>query len=254
MKYEKDWNLRRLGEIAVRTNAYKRARDKAIENAIRAFQCCSKPYLAISGGKDSVAMAGIVDEAARRMGRDFVLWGHVSDASFPGTEETILQTGERLNRQVILDRSPVSAFDVVGQQSARQFGKKGFFFEAIARFVRTGGYDLAFVGVRAAESARRKTAARVHGDLFHSTVPANCLRSHPILWFSVEHVAAALVEYDLPIHPIYEKVAVNDRNIRLGYVTALDLVHRGTVVFLRVNYPELYRKLVDAYPEAAQYG
>ena len=105
MKYEKDWNLRRLGEIAVRTNAYKRARDKAIENAIRAFQCCSKPYLAISGGKDSVAMAGIVDEAARRMGRDFVLWGHVSDASFPGTEETILQTGERLNRQVILDRS-----------------------------------------------------------------------------------------------------------------------------------------------------
>lgn len=254
MKYERDWNLQKLGEIAVRTNAYKRAKEKAVELAIRAFQCSSKPYLAISGGKDSVAMAGIVDEAARRMGYDFVLWGHVSDASFPGTEETIIATGERLNRQVILDRSPISAFDVIGQQSAKQFGKKGYFFYAIEQFVKQGGYDLAFVGVRAAESARRKKAARVHGDLFHSNVPAPCWRSHPILWFRVEHVAAALVEYDLPIHPIYEKVAVNDRNIRLGYVTALDLVNMGTVVFLRVNYPELYQKLITAYPEAAQYG
>lgn len=254
MKYEQNWNLARLGEIAVRTNAYKRAKEKAVGNAIRAFQCSSKPYLAISGGKDSVAMAGIVDQAARASGRDFVLWGHVSDASFPGTEETIIATGERLNRQVILDRSPVSAFDVVGQQSARQFGKQGYFFEAIARFIRSGGYDLAFVGVRAAESARRRKAARVHGDLFHSTVPADCLRSHPILWFRIEHVAAALIDYDLPIHPIYEKVAVNDRNIRLGYVTALDLVNMGTVVFLRVNYPDLYRKLIDAYPEVENYG
>jgi len=254
MKREENYNLRKLGEIAVHTNTYKRARDKAIENAMAAFRISKKPYLAISGGKDSVAMAGIVNEAAKSIGRDYILWCHVSDASYPGTEETVIATGERLNRQVILDRSPVSAFDVVGQQSAKQFGKKGYFFEAIARFVRTGGYDLAFVGVRAAESARRKKAARVHGELFHSNIPTACWRSHPILWFHVEHVAAALIEFDLPIHPIYEKIAVNNESIRLGYITALDLVHRGTVVFLRVNYPELYQKLITAYPEAAQYG
>lgn len=250
------------GRIRRKMPDYARKKAKAIETAMRALSESKKAYISVSGGKDSVVCACIVDEAARKVGfEDLTLWAHVSDASFPGTEETCAALARQLGRPMVFDRSAGSAFDALGGKECRVFGKTGVFFDAIRAWNAEAGCDLGFTGVRAYESKRRMQAARAHGATFQTRVAGEIQMCNPITWFRLEDVAAALVEYDAPIHPIYRKTPIGtERNkfgedgfIRLGYITSRDLLNKGTAVFIRVNYPEQWQKLCDAWPEIRNY-
>jgi 3'-phosphoadenosine 5'-phosphosulfate sulfotransferase (PAPS reductase)/FAD synthetase len=245
---EKNIDLRKIGPIMQGYPLHEK-RILYAKNIIRkAFDSADKCYLALSGGKDSVAMAGLVNDVAIELNRDFALWAHISDASFPGTEETIREIADITDRKLILSASPVSAFDVIGRQSSVAFGKTGFFFNAISEIEQD--HDLAFVGVRASESKRRKKACKAKGPIFSKQKGLVC---YPLIWCDINDVAGIIHRYDLPIHPIYEKKPIKDNAIRLGYITSLDLFHKGTAFFLKQNYPDLYYKFVKAYPKALQY-
>lgn len=247
----------RQGEIRKKMSDYKDKRDKAIETAIHALKSHKKAYVSVSGGKDSVVCACVADVAARAVCKEIVLWAHVSDASFPGTEETITSLAEKLGRDVVISRSAGSAFDALANPERRAFGKTGVFFDSIRAWVRESGCDLCFTGVRAYESKRRMQAAKCHGSEFSSKVGGGADVCNPITWFRLEDVAAALVDFDAPIHPIYRKFAIGtsknrfgeDGFIRLGYITSRDLINKGTAVFLRYNYPDQWQKLCEAWPE-----
>lgn len=240
-------NLELAGKVHQYSDDFRKALYYARKFVTEAFDKSSNPYLSLSGGKDSVAMLGVVNEVAVKEKRDFTIWSHVSDASFPGTIETIQECANITGRKLILDESPVSAFDVIGQQSSRQFGKTGYFFESIKRQSKT--HDLAFVGVRAAESKRRKKACNAHGHLYFSKTPAPCWKCEPLCWWTINDVAAALQYYNLPIHPIYKKFPTDTSAIRLGYATSLDLIEKGTLIFMKKNYPVLYQRLIQYRPE-----
>lgn len=243
-----------IGRVRSKMPAYKLKKQKAIELSRELLEQCEAPYLALSGGKDSVAMAFIVDEAARQCGKQFRLWAHVSDASFPGTVETCQAVADRLSRPLDIYEST----DALAHMSApkkQAFGKQGIFFDSIRSYA--ADKDLSFVGVRASESKRRMRAAKVHGQTFYSKSMGDVTVCHPILWFRLEDVAAALWEYDAPIHPIYRKMQLNnfvngfheDSFIRLGYITSKDLLNKGTAVFLKVNYPDKFNELAQVWPE-----
>lgn len=252
-------DFREMGRLRFKLPLYQKKKEAALMLSAEQLQKHERPYIAISGGKDSTAMAFIVDEAARLVGKDFELWCHVSDASFPGTVETVREIARRINRKLVLYESPISAFEAVKNKKKAAFGKSGFFFDSIREYA--ADKDLAFVGVRAFESKRRMKAAKAHGFVYKSGEMGDVTVCAPLTWFRIEDVAAALYEYDAPIHPIYSKMAVDggknindeERWIRLNYVTSKDLLHKGTAVFLRLNYPELYNKLRTAFPEVAQY-
>lgn len=229
---------------------------KAKDFAKQAFEISERPYLSISGGKDSVATAIIVNNVATQLNRDFILWAHVSDASFPGTTETIQAIATKINRKLILSESSVSAFDVLKARNAvKAFGKSGYFFDAIREAVAAHEFDLAFVGVRASESARRKKAVKALGSLFRSE-HTNQWVCYPLSWFHVNDVFALILREDFPLHPIYFKrhPSGDCRHIRLGYLTAQDLMHRGTLAFIRDNYLEQYQKIIQARPEFSVYA
>lgn len=249
LHYERNIDLRKIGSVHRFTAQYQRQKNKALRIISQVLCDSPKFYAGISGGKDSVALLAMLMLADVRGD----LWAHVSDASFPGTVETIRTCAEISGWPLILDESPVSAFDVIGQQSRAKFGKKGYFFDAIERLITEGGYKVGFTGVRAAESKRREKAFAAHGHIFKTTVPAPITRCDAIAHFRIEDVAAAIVETGLPFHPIYDKAPMSDRCVRLGYATSLDLIERGTVVFLKAHYPELYVKLCNAYPAARNY-
>lgn len=248
----------RQGEIRMKMSGYIEKRTKAVDIAERAIDGHKKTYVSVSGGKDSVTCACIADEAARRVGKDIILWAHVSDASFPGTEETITALADHLGRDVVFSRSEGSAYDALKNPQRKAFGKSGVFFDSIREWVEDSGCDLCITGVRAYESKRRMQAARVHGPVFSSQVGGGADVCNPITWFRLEDVAAALVEYRAPIHPIYQKCAIGtsqnrfseDGFIRLGYITSRDLLNKGTAVFIRLNYPAQWQKLCEAWPEA----
>lgn len=45
----------------------------------------------------------------------------------------------------------------------KQFGKQGYFFDAIENCINTYNRNLSFIGVRAYESKRRMKAVKAHG-------------------------------------------------------------------------------------------
>lgn len=245
-----DLNL--LGNVWQGNIKYVRALERARLYTRQGFDRCERPYIAISGGKDSVAMLAIVSEVWRNEypTKDFTAWIHVSDASFPGTIETARDACEKCEVPLIVDESPVSAFSVMDEGSRARFGKKGFLFSAIENLIRSGR-DAAFVGVRGPESHRRMKAVLAKGAIFETTVPAPHLKIQPISFFSVEDVAATLVRYEMPIHPIYSKIPVNGRPIRLGYVTQKDLREEGVSLFIQRNYPEIWNRLEQIRPDSA---
>lgn len=249
--------LKELGEIRQHSITFQKKLNTAKGIVIKAFSQSSNPYVAVSGGKDSIAMLGIVSDVAKQIGRKFSVWSHLSDASFPGTLETIEEACGILDIVPDINWSSISAFDVMQNRKAvAQFGKKGYFFSAIKDYVRAENRDLAFVGVRAAESKRRARACAIHGSIFKTKVPSPVTVCYPLIYFDVMDVAGAICHYELPFHPIYSKVPMdgNELNIRLGYITAKDLLHMGSAVFIRVNYPEIYMKLRQAFPEISQFS
>lgn len=251
----------RQGRLRCRMPDYKAKHQKALEVAKEAIGSHSKTYVSVSGGKDSVVCACIADEAARAVGKEIALWAHVSDASFPGTEETICALAEKLGRKVVFSRSEGSAYDALSNAQRRAFGKTGVFFSAIRQWVEESGCDLCITGVRAFESKRRMQAARCHGSVFHSSVGGEIDICNPITWFRLEDVAAAIADYQAPIHPIYSKAPIGtsrnryaeDGFIRLGYITSRDLLNKGTAVFIRLNYPAQWQRLCEAWPEIRNY-
>ena len=62
--------------------------------------------------------------------------------------------------------------------------------------------------------------------------------------------------FNIPVHPIYEKQSINmgknsngeDYFIRLGYITSRDLLDKGTAIFIKLNYPDIFAKLQKSYP------
>ena len=251
----------RQGEIRRKMQSYIDKREKAVAVAADAIASHQRVYVSVSGGKDSVVCACIADEAARRTGRELILWAHVSDASFPGTEETIGALADQLGRELEISRSDGSAYDALRNPQRRAFGKTGVFFDSIRDWVRQSGCDMCLTGVRAYESKRRMQAAKAHGSCFHSGTGGDIDICNPITWFRLEDVAAALLDYRAPVHPIYRKCAIGTREnkfaedgfIRLGYITSRDILNKGTLVFLRLNYPEEWQKLCEAWPEARNY-
>ncbi len=248
-----------IGEIQSKTKNFKRKYENAVAVAEQQLQLHKYPYVALSGGKDSIAMAYIVNVAAERANKDFRFWTHLSDASFPGTRETVLEVSKKLKREIDIYDSPVSAFEMIQTKQKTIFGKQGCFYSSIRQYAKDK--DLAFVGVRAAESRRRTRAAKIHGMCFHSESMGNVDTCYPLLYFRLEDVAAVMYMHNTPIHPIYKKMCINEnRNcndeaiwIRLNYVTSRDLLNKGTAVFLKLNYPDIFEKLKQYYPEIAAY-
>ena len=82
--------LNEIGEVAQLLPMFRRKLERSKALVRRALSEHKAPYIAISGGKDSIAMLGIVSDVAREMRCDNLLaWAHLSNANYPGTTETI---------------------------------------------------------------------------------------------------------------------------------------------------------------------
>lgn len=244
------------GRIWCKSGKFLNKLKSAIDLCENQMESHNHPYIACSGGKDSGALAFLVNEASKKCGKKVRIWSHISDASFPGTKETIMKISEMLNMPVDFYEPEYSAIETVGKtEQRRKFGKSGVFYDSIREYAEYK--DLSFVGVRAYESKRRMRAASVKGQCFHSVSMGDVDVCYPLLWFRLEDIAAATVLFDIPLHPIYKKQPVDmgknangeDYFIRLGYVTSRDLLDKGTAVFLKLNYPDIFAKLEKAYPE-----
>jgi 3'-phosphoadenosine 5'-phosphosulfate sulfotransferase (PAPS reductase)/FAD synthetase len=166
---------------------------RIIKTALKQFE---KHYIAFSGGKDSTALLDLVlnqdqeitvvhwDFGPYYMPRD--IYDHIiENAKEIGTKDLRTPTSKKYEK---LKRK---AINVLGQD---------FLGKYIPKMVEEG-YDLAFIGLRARESCKRR--AKLNNYIKHDGTMFNC---YPIRDWSYKDVWAYIVKHELPyLNEFYDR-------------------------------------------------
>lgn len=221
-----------------------------------------KLFCALSGGKDGVALAGVLVSAGLRE----IQCVHChTPLNTPGMEETAIACAERLELELeiiepdrdafeILDSLPkdISIFDERNNLELRKAIASG---NMLVAYQYERGFAGAFSGMRAEESHGRAMNRALRGHTYQLKIDGSWMCC-PIADWSARDVFAWLVHRDLPIHPHYrlllERFGVSPESpgSRVDCVITTDGISgRGATAHLRSLYPALWRKITDIRPE-----
>lgn len=239
--------MRRIasGKVRFVSNSFQRLLGTAIGDVRRAFAITRKPraYVAFSGGKDSIATAALVHYV-----RDDVplVWSD-DELEFPETVELM-----EFLRLAAPDH--FLAYQAVSIH-AGWFGpwrSSPYFRDPLPgtrisdlpydQALRRDGYNLTFLGVRAAESGKRRGWLLSAGANYHAKDGG--VRSCPMAGWSTDDVWALIAGWGLGYNRAYarfEALGLPDFRWRVG---PLPLVPRDT---LADGWPDLLERLETRY-------
>lgn len=218
---------------------------------------CSNPYIAFSGGKDSVATLGIVQSVAKDQGFLVPVMWHNSGVEWPGVPLML----ERLKADGWIDElhevgTPEDVPELKrrqarGELSAAQKDKIAL-FDPVDTFITDHGFTGAAVGLRKEESKGRLLDGIVHGEVFEKK--DGFIRCLPVNNFTWRDVFAYIALEGLPLHPIYSAPLhglENRGRIRLSWWLSTDNHRHGEIDWIKRNYPQVYARILQEIPEAS---
>jgi len=174
------------------TDGYKEKVREAKDIIDKALKRYTNPYVAYSGGKDSLCLLHLVLQEQNDI--DVWHWDY-GDALIPRSIE----------REIIKNARQIGAENIVirkrgNNKHARENYKFGYrhFFVSLNKLKKERRWNLGFIGIRKEESLRRK---REYSHFFDNQ---NC---YPILNFSWKDVWAYIVSNNLPYPSIYDRYA-----------------------------------------------
>ncbi len=285
----------RAVEISAQLNRYKLRRRAALDIVHRGVATvpAEKQYASISGGKDSVAMLSVLQEAG---------WSGdcavaITRLSIPNTLETaraaIEQAGctPRVVRPADLRSHVVkirAEYGVAGTPCPLDTDAGWTEWDVLAAYPRDiditdprpyellmcafgagnmlvayqyqARKELVFTGLRAEESKGRLLDRNVHGPIWQYQTDGSW-GVKPIIGWSGLEVLGTIVRDGLPLHPHYRMAweayggRVNLDRIRVDMViTRGDLAAQGTMWPVARLYPELWHRITDLRPEMMRYA
>lgn len=244
-----------------RLPVYKRRYAFSVNIAMEWLKQCENPYIAVSGGKDSVCVVHLVQSAAKQLDRPLapVMW-HDSGYEWPGSRLVI----ERLARQGLIDKLHIArpSEDVLelkrqqarGEISAKQKDQAAL-FGPVDELVKKEGFDGVALGLRQEESRGRRMDGMIHGPIHRRK--DGLLRCNPISRWTWEDVFACAASHCLPLHPIYSAPLYQLENrgrIRLSWWLSTDHWRHGEIKWVRSVYPKIYAEIIRLIPEVSQYA
>jgi len=205
------------------------------------------PYaVAVSGGKDSVAMAHLVAQFTDDL---IVLWND-SGLELPESETIVRQTAAMIGVPVVVAKGDALNLKVAkGRVEAERTAKHTdqlAIIGPVKAALEEHKIRVEFVGLRKDESQNRRITLSKYGYA-HESKRWGCVTCWPMAEWTGADCLAYLDEHHLPLHPAYLRIPEDRRHEgRVSWVWDSTREKSGELELIRKWYPELYRKLRDA--------
>lgn len=202
------------------------------KNVKEGLAICKKPYIAFSGGKDSLVMMHLV----LQKNPDILVWHWDYGPYFMPRSvlDEISQIAAGIGaRNFRVDQTGYKAYE-----QAKRSGKPVFyryFFGVALPALKKEGYDGAFIGLRADESRKRGVRTK---SIFEKT--PGMISIFPIRHLTVRDVWAYIVSNDLPYCNHYDRYAELEGRENVRFCTYFDpeFAHMGRTNVDGVLQPE----------------
>jgi 3'-phosphoadenosine 5'-phosphosulfate sulfotransferase (PAPS reductase)/FAD synthetase len=224
-------------------------------------------FAGCSGGKDSVALAGVLAYAGIR--RVPLCHAH-HDLNVPGMESCAIDVAERLDFTLDIVEPDLDGADLWTFLATlhpetpiwefhvwRAYADRCASGSQLIAYQYERGFDGAFSGVRADESKGRLWNFRVRGEWYRLAVDESLMCAPLSTWSSRDAFAAAVL-WGLPIHAHYRRlfevfdVSPESPHARVDSMIPEDRITAWPARDICATlYPDIWTRLVAARPELA---
>jgi len=237
--------------------SYRAKADKALKTIQRALKFDPAWYVAWSGGKDS----NVLLHLAKRV-EPQILAIHVdTPLDYPDCRQDVLYWVRKWQINATLVQPEISPWEIIDRHGgpegqvneARSELDRRCFFEPLLKKAKSLGLKGAFLGLRAEESRARRWNRIIKGKIYRVS-NGDMLHSTPIVDWTAKDVWAYHIENNLPWLPVYDKTKghPDPERIREGwFIPGRAAIRHGGLVWLKLNYPELFEELKRRYPQYA---
>jgi 3'-phosphoadenosine 5'-phosphosulfate sulfotransferase (PAPS reductase)/FAD synthetase len=220
---------------------FKRKVENAKEVIAEALAIANNPCVAVSWGKDSIAMMDLV-----RSVRPDIFCYCIGD-SLEDMQDNYSEVRAKYKA-----RHPLFNYQTLFYTEEDEGG----FFKVVKKIGED--FDLTFLGCRAQESKGRRMAIKKFG-ITH-TYKSGKHRCFPLAWWDSKDVWGYLVSQDLPYLHSYDAFGMESRtavvhnfDLHRGKHQEYILASQGAMLKLKIQAPEYFELYRTLYPEVSQY-
>lgn len=240
--------------------SYQRRVDAAIETTRTALETAANPLLSFSAGKDSIVLLDIAVKAGFKGEMLFFKYGVSTDVETPPENLELLKyyaAKRGLKYHILECLGEVDCWEQCGrfilfpetEEEKRIFNRTNLDFSVKSEaFCRENGVDLQLIGMRKAESARRKAMLNKKGPIY-TVKSRDSMTCCPLANLTSEDIWAYVYSNDLKYLSIYDYPYIDRRRNR-DEITMLyndELIRRGMIFHYKKMYPEFFTWLKERW-------
>lgn len=241
---------------------YKRRTETAIETVRTSLKTSKNPILSFSSGKDSVVLLDIAIKAGFRGDLLFFKYGISADVETPKENIELLKyyaAEHRLKYHILDCLGEVDCWEQCGrfilfpetEEEKRIFNRTNMDFSKKSKeFCQKNGVDLQLIGMRKAESARRKSMLNKKGPIY-GVKSRDSMTCCPLENLTSNDIWAYIFSNDLKYLSIYDYPYIDRRRNR-DEITMLyndALLRHGQIFHYKAMYPEFFVWLKNRWGE-----
>lgn len=232
---------REIAILHAMTGTYRRKLAQAKAIISRAVAIDLPSYVALSGGKDSTVVYGLMEEQAPGIP---AVWSD-DEWWLPETMEYIQrlrQSGADI-RQIRTTAWHADWFTIQGD------------YAGIPDYARRQNWKVCYLGLRQEESSARRVHLRTMGPLFLAKSDGfwHC---NPISDWTWRDVWAYIYSAECDYNRAYDRldeIGVKPEHQRIGPLAVERVLGRGQLAILKRGWPDLFNRFCAAHPEARSY-
>jgi 3'-phosphoadenosine 5'-phosphosulfate sulfotransferase (PAPS reductase)/FAD synthetase len=246
--------LLRVSGAALQRRLYPATLDAHVDSALaairRALRGKARPYVALSGGKDSAVVRHLVE----RVRPDVTLFWSDDELEYPETVATMERTRAEVGGRLVIAQGWAQAVATGCPQHAGWFDPwfdRPFWRDPLpgtlvagmdsADWMASRGHDLTFLGTRALESQARARWFESAGPVYASGTGLRCC---PIWDWPTDYVYQYAEREGIALNPVYRRLQAIGVELERRRVGPLPLVSREHLVN---GWPELLEALESRY-------